>query len=170
MIFVFLSGFDYISIGVSCFFNLVILLAAYAFFTDKTVEKQRKYKDEIMLISKLKDNFLMNGPQRRLRQLGMIYILLIIITFAIGMPLIFEGICICEYDSTFGYSVEGDVSYFSTKMIRKHHSPAPHVCDPDSICHVYATLPEETYNSVFINVHVGINIKDVVAYLINKHS
>jgi hypothetical protein len=37
------------------------------------------------------------------------------------------------------------------------------ICPENSICHVYATLPEETATSVFINVHSGIGISSLTA-------
>lgn len=37
------------------------------------------------------------------------------------------------------------------------------VCMPTSICHIYATLPSNTQNSVFINIHTGKYIKTLFA-------
>lgn len=39
------------------------------------------------------------------------------------------------------------------------------VCQLGTLCHVYATLPENTDSEVLINVHSGLDIKNLELYI-----
>lgn len=95
-------------------------------------------------IEKLRHRFRkMKWPKCRL---FLLFVWILSISLLLGM---LDGVCFCSYND-----VIGD---FSTKVSRKRLL-GDRVCEVNSICRVYATLPHSTNNSVFINIHTGINI------------
>lgn len=66
-----------------------------------------------------------------------------------------KGVCMCIYNPNYGYNVRS-AEMFSTEFTRS--LSIDKVCQNGKIRHIYATLPENGSQEVFINVHAG---KDV---------
>ena len=67
-------------------------------------------------------------------------------------------VCICVFNDKYGIQVNKDF-FFSTELSRSYH--IPQVCENREVCHIYATLAEDTSTSVFINVQTGIYIQEL---------
>lgn len=68
----------------------------------------------------------------------------------------FHGVCQCIHND--------NLSIFSTTLTRSAVLKQK-VCPSGRICRVYATLPETTDTSVFINVHTAIDVSSLTASL-----
>lgn len=84
-----------------------------------------------------------------------------VIFFSIFLPLAFQKGCLCVYNKAYGVDTFLDLQ-FSTKWTRSNWLP-DEVCPKGTLCHIYATLPEETSKEVFINVHSGTDIDELNA-------
>lgn len=73
-----------------------------------------------------------------------------------------KGVCICVFNSNYGYRIK-DEFMFSTQWLRSQQIDK--VCEKEKLCHIYATLPEDTAHSVFINLHTGLDVKNVTVKL-----
>jgi hypothetical protein len=62
--------------------------------------------------------------------------------------------CLCAYNDRYGVTVTQDFQ-LSTEFTRASRGK---ICKDNSICHVYATLPEDTDTSVFINIQTGTDV------------
>ncbi|KAL4450819.1 hypothetical protein ABPG74_011661 [Tetrahymena malaccensis] len=93
------------------------------------------------------------------------YFLLIFALLAVAIsifPLIFfQDICVCSNKDS-GYLIN-DNMYLSTSFTRRISFKK--ACPEEELCHLYATLPENTHNSVFINIHTGIAINQITIQL-----
>ncbi|KAL4504501.1 hypothetical protein ABPG72_009947 [Tetrahymena utriculariae] len=69
-----------------------------------------------------------------------------------------ENLCMCVFN-VYGYQV-GDF-FFSSKFTRYYQIQKEKVCPDNQLCHFYATLPETSYDSVFFNIHTGLNITEI---------
>ncbi len=69
------------------------------------------------------------------------------------------------FNDNYGWPLLGDWN-FSTQMTRGHWINGNVCTNRMGICHVYASLPSNTSNSVFINIHTGPGIDKVqVSYV-----
>ncbi|CAD8159556.1 unnamed protein product [Paramecium octaurelia] len=84
-----------------------------------------------------------------------------VVFFSIFLPLAFQKGCLCVYNKAYGVDTFLDLQ-FSSKWTRSNWLP-DEVCPKGTLCHIYATLPEETSSEVFINVHSGTDIKELDA-------
>lgn len=87
-----------------------------------------------------------------------IVLLLIWLGLCIFGVIALKGICICIFNNKYGKKIQGDW-LFSTEFIRGIE--LSQICPDDEICHVYATLPEDSSSSFFLNVHSGINVQNL---------
>lgn len=69
--------------------------------------------------------------------------------FDVFMHLLFTGFCVSSYQDYVG-PIFGTASLSSSFS---RYFQLPEFCPPGPPCHIYATLPEDTARSVFINVH-----------------
>jgi hypothetical protein len=83
-----------------------------------------------------------------------IYTALIWLSISILLIVSFKGICHCIFTNRYGFFAGGHYK-MSTQMMRAWELET--VCPEGSVCHVYATLAENASDSVFVNVHTGIN-------------
>jgi hypothetical protein len=67
-----------------------------------------------------------------------------------------KGGCVCFYNHKYGISIDDDVQV-STEFTRLNSLGVP--CPEGQICHLYATVPEDTSTSVFFNVHAGVKLE-----------
>jgi hypothetical protein len=82
---------------------------------------------------------------------------------SIGVPLAMKDSCLCVFSKDFGISVLNGTAVFSSRLIRSF--TVEKVCPPGPPCHVYATLPSNTSEAVFINAHTDYDVDSVtVAY------
>ena len=86
------------------------------------------------------------------RRSGILLVLSSLVTAVVILsgPVIFGGIC--QIQATFENGVSGFI--FSTSLTREY--TLPEACPVGPPCHVYATLPENASDSVFINFHTNI--------------
>lgn len=75
-----------------------------------------------------------------------------------------HGICYCVYNDNYGASSlfggPGAEYQMSTTLTRRAVF-GKKLCPDNQMCRVYATLPESTDTSVFINVHTGVGVQDI---------
>ena len=74
---------------------------------------------------------------------------ILIVMFAFGTSVMFEGSCVVFYDDTYGILDHS----FSTRLIRQWQ--LPNMCPPGPPCHVYATLAEDASSTVFITAQTS---------------
>ncbi len=90
----------------------------------------------------------------------MITLILLCIGISIAVPTLLKGICFCLYNT--GYGIDYfDGWDFSTQATRRFYIENQ-VCAATSICHIYATVPSNTANFVFINVHTGKDVEGII--------
>lgn len=82
-----------------------------------------------------------------------------IIFWSIFIPFFFENTCISLFNPPIGFYISGYID-ISTKFTR--HISENDKCPPGPPCHFYATLPENSTTSVFINVHTNTKYNDVI--------
>ncbi|CAD8062504.1 unnamed protein product [Paramecium sonneborni] len=87
--------------------------------------------------------------------------LITVLFFSIFLPLAFQKGCLCVYNKAYGIETLLDLQ-FSTEWTRSNWLP-DQVCPKGILCHIYATLSEDTSKEVFINVHAGSDIKELNA-------
>lgn len=73
-----------------------------------------------------------------------------------------KGVCVCLYNSKYGAKFTRDVDW-STEFSRA--LTIDKICKDGEVCHLYATLPENSSDSVFINVHTGTDIENITVIL-----
>ena len=75
----------------------------------------------------------------------------LIIFFSIFLPFLFENTCVSFHNSPIGFRL-GNAD-LSTKLTRQ--TSENEKCPSGPPCHIYATLPENATNAVFLNFHVN---------------
>ena len=110
-----------------------------------------------------KREFLDRARQISGTRLVVIFISLMLwITFVGIVMFVLNGICYCIYNDNLG-SVASNTG-LSTSLTRRLFLDKK-VCADESICRVYATLPELTNSSVFINAHSGLTVNNLSVVL-----
>lgn len=83
-----------------------------------------------------------------------------IIFFSVFLPLLFENTCVSQLNPQVGFRFGSwDVS---TRLTRQ--SSENKKCPSGKPCHIYATLPPDAENSVFINLHTSTIYNEVYVY------
>lgn len=90
-------------------------------------------------------------------------ILAFILSFVVGFA--FTGGCLDLYEDSVGITLLSGVS-ISTTLLR--YFQLKDACPPGPPCHVYATLPEDTSTSVFINAHTNDAIENITVTFVPK--
>ena len=72
---------------------------------------------------------------------------------SIFLVIVLKGVCICVFNDYYGVHIT-DAFVFSTEWTRANQITK--VCPGSNLCHLYATLAEDTAHSVFINAHTGL--------------
>lgn len=62
--------------------------------------------------------------------------------------------CLCVFNDRYGVTMNKDFK-LSTQFSRSSRGK---ICQDGTICHMYATLPEDTDTSVFFNFQTGTDI------------
>lgn len=106
---------------------------------------------------------------------GLWYLLLLLV-WATGVAWMFyalHGICYCIYNDNYGsasvYGTAPMLYQMSTSLTRRGVF-GKKLCPDTRICRVYATLPETTDTSVFINVHTGVGVENITVVLTSNGS
>jgi hypothetical protein len=73
-----------------------------------------------------------------------------------------KGACLCYFTTGYGFRVEKDLS-LSTDFTRL--MTLNQTCEDLAICHLYATVPEDTSTSVFFNAHSGTDLSNLTFVL-----
>ncbi|EAS06851.1 metallophosphoesterase (macronuclear) [Tetrahymena thermophila SB210] len=82
--------------------------------------------------------------------------------YCILVPSFFHNTCLAFYNDNIGYYNEllgFQINTQFTRIFQLNDS-----CPPGPPCHLYATLPENTANDVFINIHTNKAINNVTVY------
>jgi hypothetical protein len=97
----------------------------------------------------------MTGMVEFLKMYGILVIPLVV-AYVYGFMAITQGICGCDFsDDIPGHVINGDGMNLSTAFMRYYIDKD--LCPADKTpCMVYATLPENALNQVFINFHVNL--------------
>lgn len=72
--------------------------------------------------------------------------------------------CLCVFNDRYGITINKDFR-LSTQFTR---SGKGKICKDDQICHLYATLPEDTDTSVFFNIQTGTDVKNMEIAMLEK--
>lgn len=91
----------------------------------------------------------------------------LISAYSIGFPLFGEKTCLCFYNDEIGLYLNFYGS-INTKMTR--YFQLKEACPPGPPCHIYATLPENSSSSVFINFHTNKQIKEAFIFYSEQNS
>lgn len=114
--------------------------------------KQLKNKDnENVFLFNLKKFARINIVTCRRYKIFYICANVLIIFFSIFLPFLFENSCVTFHNPKIGFSLGS--ADLSTKITRQ--TSENEKCPAGVPCHVYATLPENTTNSVFLNFHTN---------------
>lgn len=70
--------------------------------------------------------------------------------------------CLCVFNDRYGVTVQKNYQ-LSTQFTRASRGK---ICKDGAICHVYATLPEDTDTSVFLNIQTGTDIQNVTVSML----
>ena len=81
---------------------------------------------------------------------------------SIFLVIVGKGVCICVFNDNYGIKINKDF-VFSTQWSRCQEIEK--VCADGKLCHIYATLGEDTAHSVFINAHTGIDVGNLTITL-----
>jgi phage-related holin len=92
-----------------------------------------------------------------MRREAVVLVLLLVLWLgtAVFLVVVSKGGCVCFYNHNYGISIDSDVE-LSTDFTRLNSIGTP--CPEGDICHLYATVPEDTSTGVFFNVHAGIKV------------
>lgn len=152
-----LSGLDLIPVPVSIFITLIVATCKYfgLIFTYcpkfiKT-EKDRIYDT---YFSKVKRFLKRAAVTTKLYKYRFWTYMIVATIFSFGVPLMTTGMCVTFFNTSYG--IGNSYIHFSSKFTR--YLELNTVCPQGQICHIYATLPEDSSTSVFINVHTGNDI------------
>lgn len=88
----------------------------------------------------------------------MVLFLVFWLAAAVFLIVVSKGGCVCFYNHKYGISIDQDIEV-STDFTRLNSINTP--CPEGDICHLYATVPEDTSTGVFFNVHAGIKIENL---------
>jgi|JI6StandDraft_1071083.scaffolds.fasta_scaffold02838_14 hypothetical protein len=96
------------------------------------------------------------------RQMKREYIITGVLLFAwLGLSILgvimMRRACLCAFNDRYGATVQTDFR-LSTQFTRSSRGK---ICKDGAICHIYATLPEDTDTSVFFNIQTGTDIQSV---------
>jgi len=129
----------------------------FAFILDYSIFllriRYRKKMDKLRLYTALQSKDKTEAYGRKVKPINSFYTKLTIFftIFDILLHLLFTGFCVSSYQDYVG-PIFGTASLSSTFT---RYFQLPEFCPPGPPCHVYATLPEDTATSVFINVHTN---------------
>ena len=84
-----------------------------------------------------------------------VVLLILWVGASITSVLLLKGVCVCVFNENYGVKIHQDF-VFSTEFTRSQQ--IEQVCKPGQLCHLYATLTEETSTSVIINAHTGLDV------------
>lgn len=84
------------------------------------------------------------------------------ILYATLVPLFFHNTCLAFYNDTIGYYNQYLGFQVNTQFTRLFQ--LNDACPPGPPCHFYATVPENTANDVFINVHTNTAVRNVFVH------
>jgi len=87
--------------------------------------------------------------------------------YSAGAPFFTADTCMNYFNANYGYNIQG--FGMSTRFTR--YFTFDTVCQEGQICHLYATLPEDTETGVIINIHTGPDVTSLtVGYEVqSKH-
>jgi len=83
------------------------------------------------------------------------------LTYSLFMPVFFHNSCLSFYNNSIGYYNPTLGFVVNTQLSR--YFQLPKACPVGPPCHLYATVPEDTASSVFINIHTHKSIFENVA-------
>lgn len=153
----FLSGLGLIPVPVSIL--IILIVATFKYFGLVTTycpnfikaDKDRTYTT---CWSKIKRFLKIAVMTTKLYKYRFSAYIIIAVIFSFAVPLVTMGMCLTYFNT--GYGIGVGTMHFSSKFGR--YLELNTVCPQGQICHVYATLPEDSSSSVFINVHTGNDI------------
>jgi hypothetical protein len=88
--------------------------------------------------------------------------LIIVAIISILLPLLGHRTCLCFYNDEIGYynyTLGYGINTMATRFFQLKRA-----CPPGPPCHLYATLPEDSITSVFINLHTHKGVSNVTVH------
>jgi len=152
-----LSGLGAISIGVSMFLTLMIFAVKYIalvfWYCPAFLKKGRNTED-----SKAYTFWRKVTITTKLHRVGFGLFIGFGLIYSVTVPLITQDTCMNFYNEGYGSVFEG--FGLSTRFSRYYQLDT--VCKAGEICHLYATLPEDSSKAVILTVQTGSDVNTII--------
>jgi hypothetical protein len=93
--------------------------------------------------------------EQRREIVALVVLLVLWLAVSVFLVVATKGVCVCFYNNKYGFKIDDDVE-ISSEFTRLNSIST--ICPDSTICHLYATVPEDASTAVFFNAHAGTNL------------